>query len=260
MSENGNGSSLTVVGGLNELDFIKAAQSNKGFTKDESVIPFTRIMQPQSPQVDTMPWIKPGLFLNLATNKVNKELLCVLVDHKWNYTEWTAPAGQGGQFVKDWGEYDKGWKELCDKDQHDAYQPVTKDGHSILKARHFYVLTVDEIGDYDRTIMPFYATSLVIAKNWSAMVQYAPKVKTSEGMLTPAFFYYSYVLSLEEQKNNKGRWFKPKITANIKDNKYVTVMELPNGKAIWDAAVKMRDGLQAGEFSTTSHEDEEGTF
>jgi hypothetical protein len=259
MSDN-TGNEVAIVGGLSEVDFIKASKENKGFTQNESIIPFTRIMQPGSPQVGTMPWITPGVFMNLATSKVNKELTVVLVNHMWNYTEWSAPAGQGGQFVKDWGEYDKGWKELCDKDQHDAYQPVTKDGHSILKARHFYILTIDEIGDFERTIFPFYATSLAVAKSWSAMVQYAPKVKTSEGLLTPAHFYYTYIMSLEEQKNNKGRWFRPKVTANIVDNKYVSVMEMPNGKAIWDAAVKMRDGLQAGEFRASSPEDEEGTF
>ena len=251
---------VAIAGGLSEVDFIKAAETNKGFTRDESVIPFTRIMQPQSPQVGTAPWIVPGVYMNLATSKVNKELLTVLVSHMWNYTEWTAPAGQGGQFVKDWGEYDKGWKELCDKDQHDAYQPVTKEGHSILKARHFYMLTVDEIGEFEPTIYPFSATSLVVAKNWSAMVQYAPKVKTSQGLLTPAHFYYTYIMTIEEQKNAKGRWFKPKVAANIVDNKYVSVLELPNGKAIWDAASKMRDGLQAGEFRASSPDDEDPSF
>ena len=259
MSDDTNKNELVTLGGLTEADFIKAAQGNRGFTKDETVIPFTRIMQPQSPQVGTAPWITPGVFLNLATSKVNKELLCVMVDVQWNYTEWTAPAGQGGQFVKDWGEFAKGWQELCDKDQWEAYQPVTKEGHSILRARHFYLLTIDEIGDYERTIFPFAATSLAVAKQWSAMVQYAPKVKTSQGMLTPAHFYYTYVLSLEEQKNNKGRWFKPKVSANIENNKYVSVLEMPNGKAIWEASEKMRDGLQAGEFRASNPVDEEGS-
>ncbi len=242
--------------GVSEDEFLKQAQQNKGFTRDESVIPFTRLMQPMSTQVGSAPWIVPGVYLNIATSKVNKELLTVLVSHMWNYTEWTAPAGQGGQFVKDWGENYKGWQALCDKDQAEAYQPVTKEGHSILKARHFYMLTVDEIGEFEPTIFPFAATSLSVAKSWSALVQYAPKVKTSQGLLTPAHFYYSYVMSVEEQKNNKGKWYRPKVTANIVDNKYVSTLELPNGKAIWDAAVKMRDGLTAGEYRASNAADE----
>src|SRR5580765_3841382 len=111
---------LPVHLGLSEDEFIKAAQENRGFTKDETIIPFTRIMQPLSPQMGTIPMLNAGDFLNLATNKIvnGKEGMIVIpVISIWNFTEWSAPQGQGGQFVRDWGEDESGWQAQCDNDQ-----------------------------------------------------------------------------------------------------------------------------------------------
>lgn len=241
---------------LSEDEFIKAAKGNKPFTKDEGVIPFMKIMQPLSPEVGSIPMATPGVFLNAATNKVASELLVVPIDIRWSYTEWV-PREQGGGFVFDWGENEAGWQDKCEGDQKFAYQPVTKDGHNILRGRHVFIYSVDEIGDYDRSIFPMAGTALKVAKQWSSMLEYAPKVATSQGMITPAYFYYTYKLTTEEVKNSKGRWFIPKVTANIIDNKYQTVFDLPNGQAIWEAAVKLRESLNSGEMKAAKQEDEQ---
>jgi hypothetical protein len=246
---------LPTTAGLSEDEFMQAAAENKGFTKDESVIPFTRIMQPLSPQMGSIPGMNAGDFLNIATNKVinGKEGMIVIpVLIKWNYTEWSAPQGEGGQFVQDWGEDETGWQNTCEPDQRNAYQPITKDGHVILKARHAFIFQIDEIGDVERSILPFSATSLKVARQWSSMMQYAPKISTRNGMMTPAYFYYTYKITTEEVKNNKGRWFQPKVSANIVDGKFITVLDCPNGKAIWDAAVALRDQLKAGEVTAAA--------
>jgi hypothetical protein len=236
---------------VSDDEFVRAAMGNKGFTKDEGVIPFTKIMQPLSPEVGTVPMATPGVFLNAATNKVSRELLVVPVDIRWSYTEWV-PRDQGGGFVQDWGENELGWQDKCEADQKFAYQPVTKDGHNILRGRHVFMFSVDEIGDFERTIFPMAGTALKVAKQWSTMLEYAPKVNTSKGMITPAYFYYTYRIVSEEVKNSKGRWFVPKVTANISDNKYQTVFDLPNGKAIWEAAVKLRNDLVSGEAKASA--------
>ena len=247
--------------GLTEDEFIKAAEENRGFTKDESVIPFTKIMQPLSPEVGTIPGAVPGTFLNVATSKVidGKEgMLVIPVMNHWNYTEWTASKGEGGSFVKDWGEDETGWQANCENDQKFAYQPVTKDGHSILKARHFVLFQIDpDIGDVEISILAMSATSLKIAKAWSAMMQHAPKISTKNGMMTPAYFYYTYILKLEENKNAKGKWFVPKVNYNIIDNKIITVLDLPSGKAIWDRAIAFRELFKAGDVRVASQIEEE---
>lgn len=251
----GNNENLPMIGGINEADFVGAAEQNERFGRDESVIPFTRILQPLSPQVGSVPGAQAGMFYNFATNTLNDGLIiCIPVVHQWNYTEWVS-RNDGGGFVKDWAEDEAGWQAQCDYDQRNAYQPVTKDGHAILKARHFFILQLQD-GNVEPSIFPFAGTSLKVARQWSSMMQNAPKIKTSKGMIVPAYFYYQYQITVEETKNNKGRWFLPKITPLIKDNKYVSILEHEHGKEIWRQAIEFRDGLKAGTFKAASTVDE----
>lgn len=241
---------------LNELDFIKEAGRNVKAKEDEGVIPFVRVMQPLSPQIGTVPNATPGAFVNTATNRVidGKEgMIVVPITVRWNFTQWVTRE-QGGGFVKNWGEDEKGWQDLCVDDQKYAYQPTTRNGHAIVRARHFYIFTLDEIGEMEWGLIPFTGTSLKVAKQWTSFLQYAPKLSTSQGMMTPAHFYYTYKVTTEEQKNNMGKWFLPKVSPNIRDGKYVSVMDYPNGKRIWDAAVAFRDSLNSGEIEAMSQD------
>ena len=63
---------------------------------------------------------------------------------------------------------------------------------------HVFMFSVDEIGDFERTIFPMAGTALKATKQWSTMLEYAPKVSTSKGMITPAYFYYTYRIVTEE--------------------------------------------------------------
>ena len=240
---------------LPEHDFLEQAQHNEGFGRNESIIPFTRLLQPLSPQVGSTPGATPGVFFNQATNTVTESMIVIPILHQWNYTEWVS-RNDGGGFVRDWGEDEAGWQNMCDFDQRTAYQPMTREGHSILKARHFFILQLQN-GINETSILPFAGTALKVARQWSSMMQNAPKIKTSKGMVTPAYFYYQYNVTVEETKNNKGRWFLPKITPVVKDNRYVPVTEIENGLEIWKQAVDFRNSLRAGEVRAESVKVEE---
>jgi hypothetical protein len=257
-----NANALVNLGDLPEDQFLKAAEENTGFTRDESVIPFTKVMQPLSPEVGVIPGCVPGTFLNVATSTVidGKEgMLVIPVMAIWNYTEWSAPKGEGGNLVKDWGE-NEAWQDLCDDDQKNAYLPITKDGHVIQKARHFYIFQIDELGDVEVSILQMSATSLKIAKAWSSMMQHAPKINTTKGMVTPAYFYYTYKVTLTEQKNQKGKWFVPHVAYNIIDNKIITVLDCPNGRAIWDRAIAFRESYKEGNVKIAVEDSDPNTI
>ena len=90
------------------------------------------------------------------------------------------------------------------------------------------------------------------------MMQYAPKIQTKNGMVTPAYFYYTYRITLEENKNQKGRWYQPHIAYNNVDGKIVTVLDFPNGQAIWKRALGFKDTFKSGgvRAATQIEEDE----
>jgi hypothetical protein len=258
MSETENKEIVSVD--INEDAFIAEAQKNTGFSKDESIIPFTRIMQPLSPQVNSVPGAVPGSLLNIASGNVTDGKIgmnIIPITHQWNYTEWVTRE-EGGGFVADWGDDESGWQSKCDNAQKFAYKPITNDGHAIVKARHFFVFNLLEDGTVEPSLLPFTGTALKIARQWSSMMQNAPKLSTSKGMMTPAYFYYVYNLTAEEVKNNNYRWFEPRIKPVIKDGKYVSIMDYPNGKEIWQQAISFRDNLKAGTIKAARQDDEVG--
>jgi len=244
-------------GGLTEEELRKASEaSQQGFDRSEQVIPFLRILQPLSPQIQDMPGAKPGQFCNIATGKLNDKKLIVPIVHQWNYTEWL-PEREG--FVKDWGEDMQGWQNECDAENKNAFKPITKSGNNILIARHFFVFDIDEEdNDIEACIMPFTGTMLTRAKSWSSKITYAPKIKTGNGLVRAPFYYYNYRMTTEIIKRGPYTWYLPIINLNMENGKAISTLDLPNGKAIWDAARRFEESYNAGEIKVASQEEEEG--
>jgi len=250
-------SNVPAIIGVSEAEFLKAADTNEKFVKDESIIPFCRVMQPASPQIGE--GVMPGMFMNIATGRVidgKTGFVCAPILHEWNYTEWLPDRGG---FVRDWKSDADGWKELCDYEQQSAYQPVTKEGHVIQKARHFYIVQLFDNGEVEMCIFPFAGTALKIARAWTSALMMAPKVQTSKGPMTPAFYYYTYRVTTEENKNTIGqKWWLPKIIPVMENGKRKSLLEYPNGKEIWTQCVKNKDSYTQGEIRAMTQAEETG--
>ena len=151
---------VTKISEIDEDEFAAQAAANVGFTKAESIIPFVRILQPLSPQLQTTPGAQAGMIMNVANGLLwdgKSGIDIVPIMPVWNYTEWVTREAGGG-FVHDWEQDEAGWQAKCDNDQKHAYKPMTKDGHVIVKARHFFILTLLDDGSFDIALLPFTGT------------------------------------------------------------------------------------------------------
>jgi hypothetical protein len=248
---------LPVVNGVSEEEFIEASnRSSKSFDIKDQTIPFLKILQPLSPQLNDLDGAKAGMFCNVATGKLATNMLVIPLVHCWNYTEWLPDRGG---FVRDWGTDEQGWKMQCDQENRTAFRPVTMEGNSIVQARHFYVYDVDEdTGDIETCIFPFTGTMLTRAKLWSSKIIYSPKIKTSQGLFRAPFYYYTYRMTTELIKRGTYRWYLPVITLNMKEGKAVSTLDLPNGRSIWEAAKDFEKSFDAGEIRISAPQVEEG--
>ena len=243
---------------IDESELIDQASQNEGFTASESVIPFTRILQPLSPQLNSTPGASAGMLLNIATGRLTdgkKGMTIIPILHRWNYTEWT-PREEGGGFVADWQTDEAGWQAKCEGEQKYAYKPMTRDGHVIIKARQFFIFSLFDDGTIESSVLPFTGTGLKIARQWSTIMQNAPKIKTSKGMMTPAYFYYLYDFKTEQVKNNQYSWYEPRIQLLKEHDKAVSIVDIPGGLEIWKQAIAFRDSFNAGTLIAASQADE----
>lgn len=242
-----------VVDDAEAAELEKLAQDNRGFTSDELPTPFIKVLQPLSPAVQEgnvlqVPGAKPGMFLNTMTNDLydgKAGINVVAIYHHNNVTEWI-PRGMGGGLVKNWQE-DAGWMNNCDPAQRNEFNPITRDGHTIVKAKMFWVYQVDvETGAYLPGLFNFTSTKLSTAKHWSSLLMLDHLVTAAGQRVKVPDFEFVYNIRTEFQSNTKGSWHSLKVEHFNVNGKYVRVKNLPNGNAIYESCKTFRRSLQEG--------------
>jgi hypothetical protein len=254
---------VTVVNAISDDEILEEAQRDKVFGTDQLIVPFLKILQPLSPNVqeglpDYNPLAKPGMFFNTATGRLydgKTGIVLVPISHQRSYTEWV-PRSEGGGFIKDWGESATAWNHLCERDQVGAYRPKTKDGHEILHSQLHYAYIVDvTTGEFNPVVFAFAGTLLKRARAWASLMANA-KIQTSDGPRPAAHSYYTYKATTEIQRNDKGAWYLPKIGPNMVDEKWLSVRDIPGGAEIWRSAKMFRQSLLEGTIRTEQMENE----
>lgn len=246
--------------GISEEELIKESQENRTFERDETVIPFLRILQPTSPYVneESSNYVsdsKPGMFYSTSTEILyngKNGIVLVPVTHQKSYVEWI-PIRDGGGFIKDWGE-DLGWMSLCDQNQTRQFRPVTKDGHEIVYSQYFFVFIVNiEEGTSEPVILPFSGTQIKKARRWAAMLSNS-KIQTSKGSIIAPHYFYPYLATTIGEKNEKGSWYGIKIQQFINNNGRMKTIDLINGKRIYETAKMFRQSLNEGTIRAATPE------
>jgi hypothetical protein len=244
-----------------EEQLAKLAQKNTKFSQSELVIPRLKILQPLNPEVQEdgsqyVPGAKPGMFYNTSSGKLTPGqdgIIAVVIGHARQTIEWV-PREQGGGLVKIWG-VDEGWKALCEPQQRDAFNPITKEGHTIDKQRTFLIFDVNsKNGEIDPSFFNFRSTGNRAANILATMLTQT-KTKLSNGdIITPPFYYYTYKITLDKLTNTKGTWWAPKIVKNQKDGLHVKTLDLPNGKYIFDQAIIFQEHFMEDRISQADWE------
>jgi hypothetical protein len=247
-----------------EEQLAKLAEKNNKFERSELVVPRLKILQPLNPEVQEgsnqyVEGAKPGMFYNTSSGKLTpgqQGIIMVVVGHQRQTIEWVS-RDQGGGLVKIWGA-DEGWKALCDKDQRDAFNPVTKEGHTIDKQRSFLIFDVNpDTGEYDPSFFNFRSTATRTANLLSTMLSQT-RVKLGNGqVITPPFYYFTYKVTLDKLSNNKGTWWSAKIVKNTsKEGQHIKTQSLPNGEQIFQQAVLFQEQFMEGSIAMTAEFEE----
>jgi hypothetical protein len=240
-----------------EKELIRLSQGNRSFEKDELTIPFLKVLQPLTPQAqegnpDYVPGSKPGMFYNTSSTKLNDGkagIICAVISHHKSYTQWLP---ERGGLVKDWMD-DEGWQALCEPDQRHVFNPVTKEGHNIVKGRNFYLFNINlEDETYDPSVFAFTSTNLRTANRWSNFLN--NDTFRAEGRIYVYPHYYRlYRFSTEFRSNAKGSWFTTKVEKLFIGGKQQNLQE--TSKLIWDAAIEFQKSLNEGTIRSSTPED-----
>lgn len=197
---------------LADYDFGEDAGAGmEDVKKDEFLIPFLRILQSNSPQVDEasgayLPGAKASMILNTGTNelydgKTGVEFVPVHRDH--GFVEWT-PRDAGGGFVGLRSEEDPAVLALR-KEQGNFGKLKTTTGTEIVEVYSLFGLTVVD-GAPSRVVVAFASTQIKTYRGWIGRVT-GMQYKVNDKFILPPLWAHRWRLTTVPQQNKKGKFF-----------------------------------------------------
>jgi len=190
-------------------DMLKDANSGlENVTSEDLAIPFLRIIQAMSPQVNArdgkhIKGCEQGDIFNTVDNTLYKGadgVVVVPVAYKRTYLEWM-PERKGLAGVHDSSEI------LKSVVKSDKGQDFLENGNVLSTTANHYVLIVDGKGGFSQGIIALSGSQLKKSKKWNSIMA-GLKIKTKDGnVFTPPTFSHKYTLTSVVEQNDQGSWY-----------------------------------------------------
>lgn len=192
------------------IDYGDAA--GQGFEGGKAKLPWLKLAQPLTPQVETVDGLKPGLIFNTVTNEFWKEIVFVPVLFTQGVLVWRP--NRGG-LVDKMDHDDKRFldsvKELGGRFQRDEEGKVKKpkddDGNDMVFTKSVFGLQVLESGDVMPAGIAFASTGLKVWEQWNSMGITKAFVDANTGRrVSRPPFAYAYKLGSKSETNALGKF------------------------------------------------------
>ena len=178
-----------------------------GLGSEDLAIPFLKILQKMSPELDDIEKAKAGDLFNTVTKEVVKGsdgIRVVNCAYTLQYIEWE-PRGSGtGAPHAIYSPGDTLPKTERGDDNKDYV--VDGSGRYLERTAQHYVLVIDEDGMTQQCLLPMKATQFKKSKQWNSAIK-SLKMKDGNGVLfTPARWSHVWHLESVSEENKNGSW------------------------------------------------------
>jgi len=188
-------------------DMFADAGDGSSFAADEMIMPFLRLAQQMSPQVNKnkpeyIKGLGAGDIFNNLTNEFwdgSEGLRVVICATITKYTEWV-PMDNGGGFV---GEIEP-TDPILRKVVRDGNKELLPNGNEMVKADNYYVLYESENGTWNPAVLDMKITALKVSRRWKSKIslQMMKHPKTGQVVKMPLYGNIWRVTSVEETNRN----------------------------------------------------------
>lgn len=196
-----------------------AEKYEHGFSRTDLVIPFIRILQKLSPQLDKTEGVfiegaEEGDFLNLATgNTINgaEGFHFVPAIYTINYMEWRTRESGGG-IVADHGT-DANVLKNTSRDEKNRM--MTPDGNVIVTSGLYFGFLVDiATGQAQQAIVPMASTQLKKSRQMNSTIDSLRQEITVDGQkrrIKPPMWFSIFKMTTVPESNDQGKWMGYKV-------------------------------------------------
>ena len=217
---------------------------------EDLAIPFIRILQKMSDQLDELDGAKAGDIFNSVTREVIKGKDGVRVipcAYRLEWIEWEPRGtGTGAPFAI----YQTG-DTLPETERSEDNKDMVVDGGGryLERTAQHYVLVIDEDGVAQQALLPMKATQFKKSKQWNSAIKSIKMKDTNGNLFTPPRFSHIWHLSTASEENKSGSWHGWQITKD-------TVIE---DAALYAEARLLAQSIQAGEVKVQHVREDDGS-
>ena len=191
-------------------DIFETAGEGSSFSSDEMQIPFVRLLQAMSPQINKrnaefIAGAEQGDAYNNVTNQFWAGETGINVITCYQCTEYLefVPRDLGGGFKGKIPASDP----LITQTRREGSKEILPNGNELVKSDQHFCLILDDDGSYQPAVIDMKSSGLKVSRRWKTQIN-MNKVrhpKTGE-MVTPAVFATIWKLYSVEETNDQGTW------------------------------------------------------
>lgn len=208
------------AGALTVIDFAADAGAGiEGADRDSYAIPFLAVLQPMSPQIETVKGAKAGMLINTVTNEIYESAKIIPCAFQRRWVRWGArEAGGGfkGEFttaevnaIRERGEVKDLEGRLYYPLQDGSVNPKRCDRLADTRSHYSLLVTGADLGI--PIVLALTSTGIRVSKNLMSRIE-GKKIRNSAGALVTApSFSTIYNVRTEQKANESGKWWLPVI-------------------------------------------------
>ena len=204
----------TAVANVMDDLYASAGEGLENVGAEDMQIPFLRILQPLSPQLNKqdskhIKGASGGDLFNTVTGQLwdSEEGVSVIpCAYQMKYLEFQLRENGGG-FM---GELDPNSPDIRSTERNGANEMLPS-GNELVRSAQFLVLAFGDDGIPQQMICDMKKTQMKIAKQWNTRRAGMKLVHPEKGLFTPPMWATVWKLTSVQESNDKGSWFNYQI-------------------------------------------------
>ena len=235
---------------VHDLFLADAGSGVDDLGSEDLAIPFVKILQKMSDELDDLDNAKAGDIINSVTKEVTKGkngIRVIPCAYRLEWIEWE-PRGTGTGAP--YAIYHTG-DQIPATERSDDNKDMVVDGAGryLERTAQHYVLVVDEDGMTQQALLPMKATQFKKSKQWNSAIK-SIKMKDSNGNLfTPPRFSHTWKMTTVSEENKNGSWHGWQIEKD----------EVISDPDVYAEAKHLAQSIQAGEVKVHHVREDEGS-
>ena len=234
-----------------------SAQTASDFETKDLAIPFIRILQSNSPQVNKrgdgyVEGCEPSHIFNTALERSydgETGIYAIVCKYQRQYTEWKPRiddgqgGGSGGGFVQSHGTDGEIMKDATQKTlPSGAKKMILPNGNEIVESADYFVIAFDPIdGSMQKAVISMSSTQWKAARKLNNQISGWSKPRPDgKGTFNPPPYGRVYLFSTVPQSNDKGDFFGWKVEPGDE------TMDLDGGSDLYLMARDFRRSIEGG--------------